>query len=171
MGRIHAELKQTRPLASVHEEAMVALVRTTDVVRARMAAVVGVAGITLQQYNVLRILRGAGAAGIPTLDIGARMVERTPGVTRLLDRLEAKRLVRRRRCSEDKRQVLCWITAPGLSIVNHLDRPVRAANERALRGLRGGEVADLIRLLDAVRADEPAAAASHNLVPQGGVES
>lgn len=152
MSRIQHEIKQNKPFPSAHEEAAVALVRTTDVVRGRVAAVVEPSGITLQQYNVLRILRGAGDAGSPTLDIAERMLERTPGITRLLDRLEAKGLARRRRCTEDKRQILCWITPDGLRVLDRLDTPVRVANERALGNLGPSELSDLIRLLDAVRA-------------------
>ncbi len=152
MGRMQEELQQTRPFASVAEEAALALFRTADVVRARVTAVVEPAGITPQQYNVLRILRGAGDAGLPTLEIGGRMVERTPGITRLLDRLEAKGLVTRRRCDADKRQVLAWITPQGLRILAALDRPVRAANKRALAALGKADLARLVRLLDAVRS-------------------
>lgn len=156
MSRIQREIKQSKPFRSAHEEAAVALFRTTDVVRGRVAAVVEPAGITVQQYNVLRILRGAGDAGSPTLDIAERMLERTPGITRLLDRLEAKDLVRRRRCTEDKRQILCWITPEGLRVLDRLDTPVRVANERALGSLRPSELSALIRLLDAVREGDPA---------------
>jgi DNA-binding MarR family transcriptional regulator len=152
MSRMQAELKQARPFSSIAEEAALALFRTADVVRGRIATVIEPAGITPQQYNVLRILRGAGEAGLPTLEIGERMVERTPGITRLLDRLEAKELVTRRRCAADKRQVLAWITPRGLRILAALDSPVRAATRRALAALRKADVTRLVHLLDAVRS-------------------
>src|SRR6185295_1524706 len=107
---LQREIRQTRPFRSRSQEAMLALLRTADQVHRSFARVVEPHGITLQQYNVLRILRGAGDAGLPTLEIGARMIERSPGVTRLIDRLEAKGWVRRERCPHDRRQVLCWIT-------------------------------------------------------------
>ena len=88
--RLQDELRQRAPFASPAQEAVVALMRTTDVVRRYLARVVDPNGITLQQYNVLRILRGGGADGVPTLEVAARMIEQTPGITRLLDRLEAK---------------------------------------------------------------------------------
>jgi DNA-binding MarR family transcriptional regulator len=81
-----------------------------DRLRRSLAEVVQPRGITLQQYNVLRILRGAGLGGLPTLEIGARMIEEAPGITRLLDRLERKALAERRRCPRDGRRVLCRIT-------------------------------------------------------------
>ena len=129
-----------------------ALLRTADVLRRVLLRVVEEHGITLQQYNVLRILRGAGAEGLPTLEIGARMIEQTPGVTRLLDRLEGKGLVRRRRCPHDRRQVLCFATPAGLRLVDALDDPVARADRQALGMLDAGELDALVGLLDRVRA-------------------
>jgi len=153
---LQSELKQDRPFRSRTEEAVVGLFRTAEIVRRAMGTVVEAKGITLQQYNVLRILRGAGATGLPTLDIGERMVEHAPGVTRLLDRLEAKQLVRRRRCPEDRRQVLCWIEPAGERLLAELDSPMRAAARRRLAGLGPGGLDALIELMEAVRAEPPA---------------
>jgi MarR family transcriptional regulator, organic hydroperoxide resistance regulator len=109
-------------------------------------------GVTPQQYNVLRILRGAGDKPLPTLAIRRRMVEQTPGITRLLDRLEAKGWVERTRCTEDRRQVLCRITPPGRDLLSRLDAPMRGVDKTALSGLEGGRIDQLIELLDGVRA-------------------
>ena len=158
---IQQELKQRRPFPSATEEAVVALFRTAEVVRRALGAVVEAKGITLQQYNVLRILKGAGEPGIPTLDIGDRMVEHAPGVTRLLDRLEAKGLVRRLRCPEDRRQVLCWIEPAGERLLADLETPMRAAARRRMSGLGKEGVSTLIDLMDAVRADRPGAPAKN----------
>ncbi|HZJ72423.1 MAG TPA: MarR family transcriptional regulator, partial [Planctomycetota bacterium] len=102
-GVLQREIRQTRPFPSVEAEAVVGLMRTADVVKRGLARVVEPRGLTLQQYNVLRILRGAGPEGLPTLEIAGRMIEQAPGVTRLLDRLEAKNLVQRARCPRDRR--------------------------------------------------------------------
>jgi DNA-binding MarR family transcriptional regulator len=104
-SQIQDEIKQRKPFHSLGQEAVISLLRTADVVRAHFEKQLAPYGVTLQQFNVLRILRGAGAGGLPTLEIGARMVERTPGVTRLIDRLERKDLVRRARGTEDRRVV------------------------------------------------------------------
>lgn len=128
------------------------LLRTADIVKRRIARVVEPHGITLQQYNVLRILRGAGSDGLPTLEIGVRMMEQAPGVTRLLDRLERKKLVRRERCPHDRRQVLCYSTLEGLRLLERLEEPLLAADEASLGALAGKDLAELIRLLDVVRA-------------------
>ena len=101
---------------------------------------------------MLRILRGAGDDGLPTLEVADRMIEQTPGVTRLLDRLEAKELVRRQRCPRDRRQHLCWITPKGLALLEKIDAAVPRAHEESLKGLRQKDRIALIRLLDAIRA-------------------
>jgi DNA-binding MarR family transcriptional regulator len=111
-------------------------------------------GITSQQYNVLRILRGAGLGG-PTLDIAERMIEQAPGITRLLDRLEGKKLVRRERPSDNRRQVLCFITKPGLDLLHKLDTPVRNKVNQALHQLDESEIEELIRLLELARGEQP----------------
>ena len=152
-SRIQQELRQRRPFRNHRQEAGIALLRTADVVKRRMAKVIEPAGITLQQYNVLRILRGAGEGGIATLEIARRMIEQTPGITRLLDRLESKRLVRRERCPSDRRQVLCWITTEGQELLVGLDEPVNRADVEVLRMLGGEELARLIELLDSIRRE------------------
>jgi DNA-binding MarR family transcriptional regulator len=152
MGTVQQEIRQRRPFASVSQEAIVALMRTADLVRRRVAAVVEPHGITLQQFNVLRILRGGGDAGVPTLEVADRMIEQTPGVTRLLDRLEAKELVRRQRCPKDRRQHLCWITPKGLAVLQKIDGVSLRAADHALKGLRAKDRETFVRLLDAVRA-------------------
>ncbi len=148
---IQRELKQSKPFNSPASEASVALVRTADLVRRSLASVVEMHGITTQQYNVLRILRGAGEKGLPTLEIAVRMIEQTPGITRLIDRLEAKRLVLRERCPTDRRQVFCRITNEGLGLLTSLDEPVRIAEQAALAPLSKRELAQLIALLDTAR--------------------
>jgi len=156
-GRLAAELKQTRPFRSRRQEGMIGLLRTADVVRRTVAAVVEPHGITFQQYNVLRILRGAGADGLPTLEIATRMIEQSPGITRLLDRLESRKLVTRLRCPKDRRRVLCTVTAEGLRLLSTLDAPVHAADDSALRMLSDRQIATLLEILDAVRAGHPPA--------------
>jgi DNA-binding MarR family transcriptional regulator len=125
--------------------------RTADIVRRAISTVVEPQGLTVQQYNVLRILRGAGERGLPTLEIAERMIERTPGITRLVDRLEAKKLVDRERSASDRRQVFCRITPAGLQLVGRLDDPVNHSNESGLGALSKREMSQLIELLDRTR--------------------
>ena len=151
MSAIQSEIKQSKPFPSKTAEGVVALLRTTDVLRRVLSEVVGARGITLQQYNVLRILRGAGAGGLPTLEIGERMIEQSPGVTRLLDRLEAKALVRRERCPTDRRQVTCRISADGLAVLASLEKPLERASGALLGRLGDSRTSELVHLLDEVR--------------------
>jgi DNA-binding MarR family transcriptional regulator len=127
------------------------ILRTADLIHRQLSQVVEPHGITLQQFNVLRILRGAGADGLPTLEVASRMVEQTPGITRLLDRLEAKELIRRQRCPRDRRQHLCWITAKGLALLQKIDAPVARTHEETLKGLRTRDRVAFTRLLGTLR--------------------
>ena len=148
---IAEELKQSRPFPAKSQEAAVALMRTADLVRRAVASIIEPRGITVQQYNVLRILRGAGERGLPTLEIADRMIEQTPGITRLIDRLEAKKLVARERCATDRRQVFCRITPEGLELLAVLDKPLTESEEGALGTLGQQELQQLLELLDRAR--------------------
>ena len=149
------ELQQSRPFHSPAHEAMVGILRTSAVLQRHLSQVVEARGVSAQQYNVLRILRGAGADGLPTLAIRDRMIEEAAGITRLLDKLEAAGFVVRERCTPDRRQVLCRITPPGLELLAALDRPVDEIHELALATLTEPEQRQLIDLLGAIRATYP----------------
>ncbi len=152
---LQKEIRQTRPFRSRAHEASVGLLRTADLLRQALTETVAPKGLTPQQYNVLRILRGAGEAGLPTLEIADRMLERAPGITRLLDRLEQKKLVRRERCAQDRRQVLCWPTATALAILAEIDPVIDALESKTMAALAEEDQQRLIDALDAVRAAHP----------------
>ncbi len=150
-SKVAREIQQRVPFGSVAQEAVIALWRTADVMRDRIARVVEPSGVTLQQYNVLRILRGAEPEGLQTLAIGERMIERAPGITRMIDRLERKGLVTRARRTDDRRCVVCRITERGLALLATLDAPLRVADDSALGDLSAAEQLRLVRLLDKAR--------------------
>lgn len=152
MSRLREEIRQTRPFRSPSHEATLGLLRTTNQVRRLFSRIVEPRGITLQQYNVLRILRGAGPDGLPTLAISERMVERMPGITRLIDRLEEKSMVVRERSTTDRRLVVCRITPGGLGLLDELDPEINEADDHCLDMLSTEEQQQLIRLLDKIRA-------------------
>jgi DNA-binding MarR family transcriptional regulator len=133
--------------------AVLGILRAADVLRRRGAALLEPHGITVQQFNVLRILRGARPEGLCTLTIADRMVEQTPGITRLIDRLVAKRLVVRVRSDEDRRQVWCRITADGLRLLARLDRPVAELDRTLVARLGRAEQERLAELLAAVHRE------------------
>ena len=125
-----------------------------DRLRRRYAALFARYDLTLQQFNVLRILRGAAPAGLPTLTIAERMIEQAPGITRLIDRLERKGLVARRPGAADRRLVVCRISPKGLRLLHDLDAPVARADAAAVAILPPRDRARLIALL-APLAREP----------------
>jgi MarR family transcriptional regulator, organic hydroperoxide resistance regulator len=151
ISRLQQEIGQTRPFRSVQQEAFLSVLRTADVLRRRISDTLEPHGITAQQYNILRILRGAGEQGLPTLAIGERLIEQTPGMTRLLDRMEQKGLVRRHRCKTDRRQVLCYLTPQGSALLESLDPVLDGPGQQGLASLRKTEAEALIQLLDKVR--------------------
>lgn len=150
-SRLQREIRQSRPFRSVWQEAFLSVLKTADCFRRAVAELLAPHGITPQQYNVLRILRGAGGEAMPTLAIGERLIEETPGMTRLLDRLEAKRLIRRERCRQDRRQVLCRITPAGLRLLERLDPLITGPEQRLAAVWTEAESRTVIRLLDRAR--------------------
>jgi DNA-binding MarR family transcriptional regulator len=144
--------KPPESFRSREQQATFGLLRTADAVKRSLAQVIEPHGITPQQYNVMRILRGAGSEGLPTLTIGERMIEQTPGVTRLVDRLERKGLVVRNPCPKDRRRVFCQITAKGLDVLKELDDPVNRWDSQAVSVLLPSELDTLIDQLDRVRS-------------------
>jgi DNA-binding MarR family transcriptional regulator len=145
------EIRQTKPFRSPSHEAAIGLMRTADLIQRNYSRFVAPHGLTIQQYNVLRILRGAAEAGLPTLEIGERMIEQTPGITRLLDRLEGKKLVKRQRSTSDRRQVFCWITPQGLNLLASIDEPIDQAGIDAFAGISEADIRSLIAQLDRLR--------------------
>jgi DNA-binding MarR family transcriptional regulator len=147
------EAKEKQLVHSRRQDAVVNIMRTANYLRRFSSPLFDQHDITWQQFNVLRILRGAGLEGLPTLEIAERMIEQAPGITRLLDRLEKKKLVRRERPSDNRRQVLCFITKPGLALLQELDAPIRNQDKQALHRLNESEIEELIRLLELARGE------------------
>src|SRR5262245_11544266 len=106
-GKIQQEIKQTKPIRLMEEEVSLNLARTADLVAQRFVSeVLKPHNLSPTQYNVLRILRGAGADGVNCKDIGSRMLTREPDITRMMDRLEQRGLILRDRAKEDRRVVI-----------------------------------------------------------------
>jgi DNA-binding MarR family transcriptional regulator len=150
-ARLQREIKQQRAFQSLEQEALVNLLRTADVLMQRIAAVLKPYGLSHSQYNVLRILRGAGSDGLACREIGARMIARDPDITRLLDRIEARGLVTRTRDQKDRRVVTARITPEGLRLLEQLDGPVEEADRRQLEHLGERRLRSLIQLLEVAR--------------------
>jgi len=150
-GKIQAEIRQARPVPSPEEEAFLNVLRTANVLSQPVAELLKPYDLTATQYNVLRILRGAGEKGLTAGEIGERMITRDPDVTRLLDRLEKRGLVERWRCSEDRRVVWTRITPAGREAIAPLDAAVGELHARQLGHLGRERLEHLIALLEAAR--------------------
>lgn len=159
MSQLQRDLKQNRPFKSLEEEAYLSLVRTAGQLTDELAAVLKPAGLSEVQYNVLRILRGAGAEGHACSEIGARLVTRDPDVTRLLDRLEKRGLVVRSREHSDRRVVTTRITDGGLTLLAQIDEPLHQAVQGLLGHLSRPAIETLLRTLDEARDPARRAAA------------
>jgi DNA-binding MarR family transcriptional regulator len=148
---IQAEIKQTKPFKSLEEEVSVALLRTADQLAWRGTEMLKRHGLSPTQYNALRILRGAAEKGLACTEIGERMINRDPDITRLIDRLERRGLVIRSREQKDRRVITTRITTAGLELLRSLDRPVTEFHQELLSPVGERQLRSLLRLLEAVR--------------------
>lgn len=144
---LQSEIKQKKPFQLREEELFLNIVRTADLLARKGAELFKGADLSSNQYNVLRILRGAGAEGLACGEVGDRMVTRDPDITRLLDRLEKRDLVRRTREKGDRRVVTARITASGLEVLKRLDEPVAELHKAQLGHLDPRQQESLIHLL------------------------
>ena len=141
--------------SSLGAQLTVSILRTAAVLERFYNHLVMEHGVTIQQYDVLRILRSAGSKGLPTLTIRDRMIHEAPGITRLIDRLEQAGFVRRVRTSPDRRQVLCQIAPSGSALLAQLDAAVARADAEAVSHLSVAQQRQLLRLLQDVRSSRP----------------
>jgi DNA-binding MarR family transcriptional regulator len=153
VGRLQKALRQRRPFRSLEAEAFLNLEHTADALMRGFAGLLKGADLSPTQYNVLRILRGAGPGGLACREIGERMVTRDPDITRLLDRLERRGLIARARDERDRRVVTTTITPEGIDVVGRLDEPVAHLHSRQLSHLGERSLGHLITLLEKARED------------------
>ena len=153
MGRLQHEIKQTRPFRSAESEALVGVLRTAAVLDHAINEALKPHGLTSTQHNVLRILRGAGDAGLCGREVGERLIARVPDVSRLLDRLVDTCLVARERDPGDRRHVTARITDAGRRLLDEVDPVIEGVEARFTGRLSPDALTDLIELLDTVRAE------------------
>ncbi len=150
MSSVGEEIHQTKPFATIEEELLVSLLRTTDVLRERFEQIIRPFNISMTQYNVLRILRGAEPAGRTCGEIGERMIAREPDVTRLLERMDKAGLIKRTRDSQDRRVVVTRITSGGLKLLDELE-PMLRELDGLLKPMGERKIETMLKLLDEVR--------------------
>lgn len=145
------EIKQTKPFSGIEQEALLNIHRTSGYVAHFAQQLLKKHGLTESQYNVLRILRGAGPEGLRCAEIGERMISRDPDITRLLERLQRQRLIERRRDAKDRRVVYTRISMEGLKVLKELDPDFEEGSKLLLKHMNAENVRTLIRLLEEVR--------------------
>ncbi len=148
---LQQEIKQTKPFEGFGEEAFLNLQRTTDFLLRKLCDILKPFEITPPQYNVLRILRGAGETGLINREIGERMLTFVPDVTRMLDRMEARKLICRERGVTDRRLVTAYITAEGLQLLANLDEVLHNFHENSFAVCSENELSKLIEMLEKLR--------------------
>ncbi len=151
MSRLADEIRMTKPFALPQEEAALNILRTSEVIQQGASQLLKAFDLTPPQYNVLRILRGAGENGLCCSEIAERMVTRDPDVTRLLDRLNARNLIARERTEQDRRIVVARASADGLRLLEEIDPALVEQHHRRFANLSEARLRDLIQLLELVR--------------------
>jgi DNA-binding MarR family transcriptional regulator len=150
MPTLQREIKKKRPFELPEQEAMLNLLRTADRLQIRFVRLFRCFGLTPQQYNILRILRGEGRP-LPILEIASRMITVVPGITGLIDRLEAANLVERKRCEEDRRVIYVAIAPRAVELLAQIDQPLLDLHRQVLGHMTPAELAALSRLLEKAR--------------------
>jgi DNA-binding MarR family transcriptional regulator len=148
---IRDELKQTKPFFSTAQEAFLSIRRTADALSQTFEQFLKPWGVSGTQYNVLRILRGAGREGLRCGDIGERMIAHDPDITRLLDRMEKAGWIKRARDARDRRVVLTRINRRGLDLLKHIDMPIEQFTRELGNHVPEKRFRELIDILDEIR--------------------
>ena len=154
LDELQLQLKQTKPFRSRAEAAYLAIQVVADEQRGKFNALFKSKDLNGAQYNVLRILRGAGPDGLSCREIGERMINRESDVTRMLDRLEARELITRERQTDDRRVVLTFITELGVDLLKELDEPVDDLHLSLMGHLSEKELESLLKLLGKARSKQ-----------------
>jgi DNA-binding MarR family transcriptional regulator len=149
--KLKDEIKQGKPFESLESEVMLNVARTADALSRGGEEILKLVGLSPNQYNVLRILRGAGEQGLCCREVAERMVTRDPDITRLVDRLERRSLLTRSRDSKDRRIITVRITPAGLKTLRDLDGPMEEHSRNRLSHMDKAELRKLSELLEAAR--------------------
>jgi DNA-binding MarR family transcriptional regulator len=151
VSKLAEEIRQNKPFPLIEEEVLLNLLRTHEFVQQRQTEFFKQFALTPTQYNILRILRGAGPEGITCSQAAERMVAADPDITRLLDRLERRKFIRRGRSLKDRRVVVTRIAPAGLELLRAIDLPLAEFQKRLLGPLGPERLAQLTAILESIR--------------------
>ncbi|HEX8616370.1 MAG TPA: MarR family transcriptional regulator [Thermoanaerobaculia bacterium] len=152
MQKLGEAIQQKKPFRSAEVEAFLNIVRTADALGRQVERLLKPHSLTATQYNVLRILRGAGRDGATCSQIAERLVTNDPDVTRLLDRLEKSGLIERARSENDRRVVVTQLSRSGAVLLAKLDPLVDALHARQFAGMNRKALAAMVAQLEQIRA-------------------
>lgn len=144
------QLKKQGPFASVQQEAMLSILRTSDLLENRLARLLREYGLTPSQYNAMRIMRGEGKP-MPCLEVAGRMIQVAPAITRVVDQLVSQGLVEKIQSSADRRVFLVALTPPGKGLLRKLDQPVQRLHQSLLGAVPKVELERLVQILERAR--------------------
>jgi DNA-binding MarR family transcriptional regulator len=150
VAKLAQEIKMTKPFSLLEEEASLSIMRTADVLFQTAAELLKPFDLSLSQYNVLRILRGAKEA-LACGQIAERMVSRDPDITRLLDRMEVRGLIGRARDNQDRRVVKAQITSSGLNLLEDIQPLITAHHRKRFSGFGEKKLKQLVEWMELVR--------------------
>ncbi|MFK7778224.1 MAG: MarR family transcriptional regulator [Gimesia sp.] len=149
-SKLQQEIGKRQPFDLLEQEAILNILRTSDIFHNQFGRLFREYSVTPSQYNVLRILRGEGKP-MPSLEIADRMVQVVPAITGLIDRLEAQDFVKRKRCTRDRRVVFIEITSKALNLLKKMDEPELNLHRKLIGHLSSEELSTLSRLLEKAR--------------------
>ncbi len=150
-GKLAQEIVQAKPFTCREEEAYLNVARTHEYLAQRLSEFFRPYNLSITQYNMLRILRGAGPEGLSCTEAARRMISSDPDVTRLFDRLEARALIERTRSTADRRVVQAAIAPGGLELLSSIDEPIRDFHIHQMAVLSPGRLNDLVEICESLR--------------------
>jgi DNA-binding MarR family transcriptional regulator len=150
-GKVASEIRQKKPFSCPGEEAFINLARSYEYLHQELSELFRFHNLSTTQYNMLRILRGAGRDGLSCSEASRRMISHDPDITRLFDRLESRGLIERARMPSDRRVVRATISAAGLELLGLIDQPLLELHNHQMRNLTEEQVMQLIALLELLR--------------------
>lgn len=148
------ELKKRGPFDSVEQEAMLALMRTSDLLENRLARLLREYGLTLSQYNVLRILRGEGKP-MPCLEVAQRMIQVAPAITRVVDQLLKLEFISKTQSDVDRRVFEIELKPAASRLLKKLDQPVLDLHASLMRGVKKADLRGMVQTLEEIRGAVP----------------
>lgn len=149
-SNLREQLKKQGPFGSLEQEAMLSILRTSDLLENRLARLLREYDLTPSQYNAMRIMRGEGKP-MPCLEVANRMIQVAPAITRVIDQLEARALIDKVQSSDDRRVFLVTLTPDGRQLLKRLDRPIEELHQALLGKVPSNMLEKLNQILELAR--------------------